>query len=371
MNSAEKLIRDLLEIADITVNGSKPYDLTVHNHNFYQRVLKQGDLGLGESYMDNWWDAPALDQFIDKILRAGLENKIKNNVSLLFRYLINVLFNLQTKHRAFQVGEKHYDIGEDLYTRMLDKRMQYTSAYWKDAQTLDQAQENKLDLICRKLNLEPGMKILELGCGYGGFAKFAAERYKTDVTCFTVSKDQAAYARRINKDLPVDIKLEDYRNARGLYDRVVSIGLMEHVGAKNYRTYMKQAFNHLKDNGIAFIHTIGHQKTTRSTNAWILKYIFPNGKLPSIASLCKPMEGLFVVEDLHNFGEDYDKTLMAWFNNFNSRWHEIKDNYSERFYRMWKFYLLSCAGAFRAREIQLWQFVMTKKGTPAPDCRKM
>lgn len=367
---SEKLVRELFDIAGVTVNGSSASDITIHNDQFYDRIIKDGELGLGESYMDNWWDAPEPDQFIDKIMRAGLDKKIRNNWSFLIRYLTVLLFNRQSKKRAFQVGEQHYDIDIDLYSRMLDKRMQYTCAYWKNADTLDQAQHDKLALVCRKLDLKPGMKILELGCGYGGFAHFAATRYGVEVKGYTVSKKQAEYGRQLNKDLPVEICLEDYRKASGQYDRVVSIGLMEHVGTKNYRTYMEKTHDCLKDGGLAFIHTIGHNLSTRTTNAWIEKYIFPNGKLPSISQLSKSMEGLFVVEDWHNFGEDYDKTLMAWFHNFKNSWHEIEDNYSERFYRMWAFYLLSCAGGFRSRTLQLWQIVLTKTGTPAPDCRK-
>ena len=367
---AEKFISNLFEVSGVTVNGSKPFDIAVHNKNFYGRVLKQGELGLGESYMEGWWDAGAVDQFIDKILRSDIEDKIKNNISLFYQYLLALIFNKQSKKRAFQVGERHYDIGDDLYTRMLDRQMQYTCGYWKNATSLDQAQEDKLDLICRKLDLKPGMKILELGCGYGTLAKYAAQKYGVEVTAYTVSKDQARYARKINKDLAVDIRFEDYRNAHGMFDRVISVGLMEHVGPKNYRTYMEIVHSTLKDDGIAFIHTIGNNIRKTSTNEWIEKYIFPNGRLPSIKLLGKSMEGLLVVEDWHNFGEDYDKTLMAWYANFKKRWPEIEHSYSRLFYRMWKFYLLSCAGAFRARRLQLWQIVMTKTGKSSPDCRK-
>lgn len=367
---AKKFITDLFEISGITINGSKPYDITINNENFYDRIVKHGELGLGESYMDKWWEAGAVDQFIDKILRKDLEGKVKKNIPLLYNYLIAQVFNRQSRKRSFQVGENHYDIGECLYTRMLDKQMQYTCGYWKNATTLDQAQEDKLDLICRKLDLKPGMKILELGCGYGAFAKYAAQKYKVHVTGYTVSKDQARFGRELNKNLDVDIKFDDYRNAQGLFDRVISIGLMEHVGHKNYRTYMKKAHSTLKDDGIAFIHTIGNNLTKTSTNAWIEKYIFPNGRLPSMRLLGKAMEGMFVVEDWHNFGEDYDKTLMAWYKNFKESWPEIEHNYPKRFYRMWEFYLLSCAGGFRARTLQLWQIVMTKTGQSAPECRK-
>ena len=240
---AKQFITELFKISGITINGSKPYDITINNENFYDRIVKHGCLGLGESYMDQWWKAPAVDQFINKILCKDLESKVKKSIPLLYNYLLAQVFNRQSRKRAFQVGKSHYDIGECLYTRMLDKQMQYTCGYWKNATTLDQAQEDKLDLICRKLDLKPGMKILELGCGYGAFARYAAQKYKVHVTGYTVSKDQAKFGRELNKNLDIDIKFDDYRNAQGLFDRVISIGLMEHVGKKLQDIYEKSPLN--------------------------------------------------------------------------------------------------------------------------------
>ncbi len=366
---SEKIVRELLEIAGITVNGDKPYDIQVHNNNLYDRVLRDHALGLGESYMDGWWDCQALDQFFDRILRARLDEAVKGSWKVKLHILRSKLFNLQAKHRAFEVGKKHYDVGNDLYTRMLDKRMNYTCAYWKNAKTLDEAQEAKLDLVCRKIGLEPGMTVLELGCGWGSFAIYAAEKYGAHVTGVTVSREQVELGTEMAKGLPVELKLMDYREVTGKYDRVISIGIMEHVGYKNYRTYMEVVDRTLKDDGIAFFHTIGGNVSTTTANAWTTKYIFPNGMLPSIAQLGKAMEGLFVMEDWHNIGPHYDPTLMAWYHNFEAAWPELKDKYGERFYRMWKYYLLSSAGGFRARQTQLWQVVMTKPGHPQPDCR--
>jgi len=371
MNNKEvqKTFHSLMQFAGVTVNGSKPYDIQVYNDQFYSRVLKQAALGLGESYMDSWWDCRSLDQFIEKVMRADLPGRVKKDWATVWNILKARIFNLQTAKRSFIVGKKHYDIGNDLYRRMLDKRMQYTCGYWDTADNLDDAQEAKLDMICRKTGLKPGMEIAELGCGFGEFAKHAAQNYGARVTGFTVSKQQAEYGKALCKNLPVDIRLEDYRKASGKYDRVISIGLMEHVGYKNYRTYMKLTHDLLKDDGIAFVHTIGGNVTRRICNPWTTKYIFPNSMLPSIAQLGAAMEGCFVMEDWHNFGEDYDKTLMAWYENFETAWPELKHNYSDRFYRMWKYYLLSCAGGFRSRALQLWQISMTKPGRTRPDCR--
>jgi len=369
LESPERLLRSLLEGAGITVNGKKPCDIQVRNDGFYRRVLSSGALGLGESYMDLWWECEALDQFFDRVMRADLDVKVRGKLTALWPILRSRLFNLQTLRRAYQVGEQHYDLGNDLYRAMLDKRMNYTCGYWRNATTLDEAQEAKLDLVCRKIGLQPGMTVLELGSGFGSFAAYAAAKYGVRVTGVTVSKRQVELGSEMCRGLPVELRLQDYRAVEGKYDRVLSIGIMEHVGYRNYRTYMEVVDRTLKEDGTAFVHTIGNNISATTSNAWLTKYIFPNGMLPSIAQLGKAMEGLFVMEDWHNFGPDYDRTLMAWYENFERAWPELKKNYSERFRRMWHFYLLSSAGGFRSRRTQLWQLVMTRPGAAQPACR--
>jgi len=369
-SNAESVVKELLARAEIEINGARPFDIQVHNPAFYRRVLAEEALGLGESYMDGWWDCEALDEFFDRVLRARLDQKVKGNWKITWHALKSRLFNLQSSRRARQVAEKHYDLGNDLYQRMLDKRLNYTCAFWRwGAQNLDEAQEHKLELVCRKLNLKPGLKVLELGCGWGAFAKYAAEKYQVQVTGVNVSREQVELGRKLCASLPVELKLMDYREVTGTYDRVLSIGIMEHVGYKNYRTYMEVVDRTLAEDGIAFFHTIGGNESSTTANAWTTKYIFPNGMIPSITQLAKAMEGLFVVEDWHNFGPDYDRTLMAWYQNFEAAWPELRSRYDERFYRMWRYYLLSSAGGFRARVHQLWQVVLTKPGRPQPACR--
>ena len=362
-------MKDLLASAGVGTDGTNPWDMHVHDNRAYKRFLCESIMGVGESYMDGWWDCEALDECVDKLIRGNMEEKVKKNLKLALHVAKAKVCNLQVGKRAFEVGEKHYDVGNDLYKAMLDKRMLYTCGYWKNASNLDEAQEAKLELVCNKIGLKPGMKVLELGCGWGSFAKYAAEKHGAHVTGVTVSKEQVALGNELCKGLPVELRLQDYREVSGTYDAVVSIGIFEHVGYKNYRTYMETANRCLKDDGIAFIHTIGSNECSTIVNPWFHKYIFPNSLLPSIAQIGKAMNGLFVMEDWHNFGPDYDRTLMEWYRNFDKAWPQLKHNYSERFYRMWKFYLLSCAGAFRARRQQLWQIVMTKKGRAQPDCR--
>jgi len=359
-STAEKI----LSLAGIKINGNDPWDIKVHNEKFYGRVLTQGSLGLGESYIDGWWDCEKLDEFFYRILRSEIENEIKQNLRLLLNVLLAKVFNMQSKKRAFQVGQKHYDLGNELFENMLDKQMVYSCAYWKDSHNLDEAQENKLDLICRKLGLKPGMRVLDIGCGWASFARYAAEKYKAQVIGITVSKEQVEFGKTLCRGLPVEIRLQDYRDINEQFDHIVSLGMIEHVGYKNYRTYMQIAHRCLNDEGLFLLHTIGGNKSVTSTDPWINKYIFRNGMLPSIKQVGAAIEGLFVMEDWHNFSADYDKTLMAWHGNFDRNWPKIKTNYDDRFFRMWKYYLLSCAGSFRARRNQLWQIVLSKKGVP-------
>ncbi len=363
-NIAKHLAAKLLAEAGVAINGNKPWDFMVKNDNVFDRVLARGSLGLGEAYMDGWWDAEKLDEFFYKVISAGLENKIGKNLKTVFRIAAAGIFNLQSRKRAFRVGKEHYDLGNDIYQNMLGRRLVYTCGYWKNAKNLDEAQDAKLDLVCKKLKLRPGMKILDIGCGWGSFAKFAAENYGVSVVGITVSKEQAELGRKLCGGLPVEIRLQDYRDLNGQFDRIVSLGMFEHVGRKNFGDYFKIANECLEDGGLLLLHTIGGNISTASVDPWMGKYIFPNGMIPSAKQIGRAIEGLFIMEDWHNFGSDYDKTLMAWFENFYSNWGKLKDKYGERFFRMWKYYLLSCAGAFRARDLQLWQIVLSKKGLP-------
>ncbi|OGF31910.1 cyclopropane-fatty-acyl-phospholipid synthase [Candidatus Falkowbacteria bacterium RIFOXYD2_FULL_35_9] len=360
MTTQEK-IAQLLNHADIEINGSRPFDLQVLDTRLYDRVLSRGSLGFGEAYMDGWWSSGQLDQLLTKLLSSNLDKKIQP-WKFIFPVVKSFVMNLQTQARSLKVGEHHYDIGNDLYHRMLGQSMVYTCGYWKDTDNLDQAQENKLDLVCKKINLKSGDRILDIGCGWGSFAKFAAEKYGAEVVGITISKEQKQLAEENCAGLPVEIRLQDYREVNEKFDHIISLGMIEHVGYKNYRTYMQMVSRCLKDNGLFLLHTIGGNKSVTSTNAWIEKYIFPNSMLPGIKQLAKSFEGLFVMEDWHNFGIYYDKTLMAWYNNFTNNWDAIKDNYPPKFFKMWEFYLLSCAASFRCRKNQLWQIVLSPNG---------
>ena len=356
-----RAISDLLATADIHIGGQRPWDIRFNAPGVIERAITKGNLGFGEAYMDGDWDADRLDQFFCRLLSCRLDQHFKPRKQLLY-YLSATLRNLQQGKRVWKVAQVHYDLGNEFYKTMLDPRMNYSCGYWKNADNLAAAQEAKLDLVCRKLGLQPGMRVLDIGCGWGSFMGYAAEHYGVECVGFTVSQAQADWARTQYADLPIEVRLQDYREVEGKFDRIASIGMFEHVGRKNHLEFMRVANNALTEDGLLLLHTIGKNKSRTVTDPWIEKYIFPNGDLPSIRQIADASEGFFVVEDLENFGADYDKTLMAWHANFEAAWPSFRESLGDRFYRMWRYYLLSCAGAFRARDLQLWQWVLSKGG---------
>ncbi len=355
------IIEDVLATGDIQINGSRPWDMQVHDERLYKRILTEDALGLGESYMEGWWDAEELDAFFTRLLRIDLSD-VRMSWQRKLTLAKDRLLNRQNKKRAILSGQHHYDRGNDLFRVMLDRRLTYTCGYWKNADTLDEAQENKLDLICRKIGLKPGQTVLDIGCGWGSFMKYAAENYRVSAVGVTVSEEQVALGRDLCEGLPVEFRLQDYRDVTGKFDHVVSIGMFEHVGPGNYDTFFKKADECLKDDGLLLLHTIGNIFSDRSTDPFTEKYIFPNSVIPSIRQIGDATERLFVMEDWHNFGHYYDPTLMAWNENFENGWEVLRPKYGDTFYRLWRYFLLSGAGSFRSRKMQLWQIVFSKKG---------
>lgn len=357
------VLGELAAAAGVRFNGDSPWDIRVLDSAFYRSILTRGSLGFGEAYVDGLWECDRPDELFHRLLRVDADERISNwnRLRLAAEVVRHGLFNLQASKRAFDVGERHYDIGNDVFEAMLDPTMSYSCAYWCKATSLEQAQLDKLDMICRKLDLHPGQRLLELGCGWGGLAGFAARHHGVEVVGITVSKEQQNLAQARTAGLPVSIELMDYRDVQGQFDRVVSVGMFEHVGQKNYATYFDLVRRVLRDDGLFLLHTIGNHVSTPKTDAWFDRYIFPNGKLPSAREIAKVLEGRMLIEDWHNFAQDYDRTLMAWWENFDRAWPRLADKYGDRFRRMWKYYLMSSAGFFRSRQGQLWQLVLAKR----------
>jgi cyclopropane-fatty-acyl-phospholipid synthase len=360
-SSRRALAEDVLARGDIQIGGSRPWDLQIHDERFFKRVLSEDALGLGESYVEGWWDAEALDEFFFRLLSIDLRG-VRVSTMKKWTVLKDRLLNRQGRRRAFVVGERHYDRGNDLFQAMLDRRLTYTCGYWKKATNLEEAQEAKLDLVCRKIGLQPGEKVLDIGCGWGSFMKYAAEKYGASAVGVTVSREQAELGRELCAGLPVEFRVEDYREVAGTFDHVVSLGMFEHVGPRNYRVFFEKVNECLADDGLLLLHTCGNMVSDRSTDPFTEKYIFPNSVVPSIRQIGEATERLMVMEDWHNFGQDYDPTLMAWNANFEAAWDELRPHYGDDFYRMWRYFLLSGAGSFRVRRVNLWQIVFSKRG---------
>ncbi|HEV8052166.1 MAG TPA: cyclopropane fatty acyl phospholipid synthase [Parachlamydiaceae bacterium] len=361
----KKTVEQLLKLTGVEINGPHPWDIQILDDRFYQRVLTDPSLGLGESYMDGWWECAQMDEMFARVLKSNIDQHLKKSPRELFTLMLHRIFNYQTKFLSKEVAEKHYDLGNSFYQKMLGPSMNYSCGYWIYAADLETAEQNKMELICRKLMLKPGLKLLDIGCGWGSLARYAAANYGVEVVGITISSEQKKYAEEVCQGLPVTILNQDYRDLPPQnFDRIVSVGMFEHVGYKNYPEFMQIVHRQLRDEGIFLLHTIGANVSSQYGDPWLNKYIFPHGMLPSPAQVSEAMEPYFVMEDWHNFGADYDRTLMAWHHRFNEAWPDIKDEFDERFRRMWNYYLLSCAGAFRARKLQLWQVIMTKNGLP-------
>jgi cyclopropane-fatty-acyl-phospholipid synthase len=367
-------IEALLAQADIRTDGQRPWDICVHDHRFFRRVLADADLGFGESYMDGDWDCDRLDELTARIFSAELDRVAIRPTDIVNAWLARVATR-QTRYRVRRHVAPHYDLGNDLFEAMLDSRhMAYTCAYWRSgARTLEEAQEAKLDLVCRKLTLQPGMRVLDIGCGWGGFAKYAAERYGVGVTGVTLSRQQAALGSERARGLPVELRVQDYRDVTGSFDRVVSIGCLEHVGHRNHRRFFQAIRSRLQRDGYALVHSIGVCRTEYRGGRFLDKYVFPLVNLPSIAQIGRAIDGLFVLDDAQNIGTDYDRTLMEWNTRFQAAWPALQGRYGPllggRFKRMFEFYLLTSAGFARSRRAQVWQMVLTPPHVAQPACR--
>lgn len=360
---ARERVASVLAACDVQLDGNRPFDIRINDPEAVKRMARQGSLGFGESYMDGQWDCDRLDMLVERLQHGAARRRATHSAPYRRLMRLSHLINLQSKARSWVVGERHYDVGNDLYERMLDSYMNYSCGYWEHAQSLEQAQQHKMELICRKLGLEPGMKVLDIGCGWGGMARYAAENYGVEVTGITISRAQRDWARSRLAGLSVEVRLQDYRDLAGQFDRIWSVGMFEHVGPRNYGAYFRKCHAVLREGGLMLLQTIGANDSSIAMDPWLHKYIFPNGVLPTVPQVAKATDRLFSLEDLHSFGRYYDQTLMAWHRRITAAWGHLRSRYDERFRRMWNFYLLACAGAFRAQHIRLWQLVLAKGGT--------
>ncbi len=333
-----------------------------------RRYLKRSGLyGLGEAYMNGEVHLDRLDELLEEIIVRTDILPAKYSPRVLWHLLRELWLNPQRGKGIFEVAQRHYDLGNDLFSAMLDSSMSYTCGIWRGARNLEEAQNTKLDLICRKLELKPGMKVLDIGCGWGNFAAYASARYGVSVVGLTVSKEQAVLARERCEGLPVEILLQGYEGFSGQFDRIVSIEMIEAVGKKNLSRFFSMIDRCLVKDGRFLLQAISGETFTRSSHRaldqfviWLLRYIFPNGYLPTLKEITQPAQGAFVIEHMENFGLDYEKTLAAWQSNFERSWGSLAPRYGDRFRLMWRYYLCGCRALFRRRMVHLYQVVYRK-----------
>lgn len=365
------IVADLFARAGVEIGGPDPWDIQVLDPRFYRRVLR-GSLGLGESYVDGDWTVGQLDAFFRRVITAGMAGSLVASVGRMLLELRSRLTNMQTRRRSLAVAEQHYDLDHRLYEHVLGPWNQYTCCFFDGTDDLEQAEVKKLEMICSKLEIGPGDRVLDIGCGWGGFAKYAASTRGCHVTGISLSSEQIDYARRFTAGLPVEILRCDYRDLPairppGSFDKILICGMIEHVGYRNYRQLMEVVQRMLAADGLFLLHTIGNSSNSTIADPWLIRYIFANSMLPSMEQLCRSLTGLFVVQDWENYGRYYPPTLAAWQRNFETNWHRIqaiaaRTSFDERFRRMFNYYFLSCKAAFEVESIHLWHIVMSRPG---------
>ena len=357
-----------------------PITLKLLDKKLHYKLLLHPDLHFGEAYtngslvIENGTLTDFLDLAMENIGRRGEINefsKLLNKVRGTYRFLTNFNLAKKSKHNVAH----HYDISEKLYDLFLDKKRQYSCAYFKsENDTLEDAQNNKIDHIIKKLNLKSNQKVLDIGSGWGTLAIDIAQKTKCEVVGITLSENQLQYSRQKAKELnlenQVQFRLMDYRELNEKFDRIVSVGMLEHVGRKFYKTYFNTVSKLLNEDGVALIHTIGSVHPPRNPHPWVTKYIFPGGYTPSLSEVANPIEksGL-IISDMEVLRMHYAHTLRNWKERCIKNKSKIIEMFDEKFFRMWEFYLTSCEMAFKWGDQVVFQFQLTKDQTTAPITR--
>lgn len=367
--SVERRVRAEFERAGITIGGHAAHDLRVLDPSFFRRIAMNPAYELGQTYVDGLWECDAIDRMMTKLLAAGVGQSFEHGRQFFVRSLVAKAHNLQSRLRAKIVIDRHYDLGDELFAAMLDESMAYTCAIFETPETsLADAQQAKMRVLCNKLELASGETFLDIGCGWGGLLDHAARVNGARVTGITISKNQHATAtERVRHHPGASVRLMDYRDLPKQgerYAKVAAVEMIEAVGPKNYETFFRSVHDVMEPGGRFVLQCFISHRSVYVCNEWFDRHIFPNGVSPSLAFLSRASESTFgapsVIEDI---GLHYDPTLMAWNDNFEAAYPSlVRYGYDERFRRMWRFYLTSLAGVFRAKHLRCYQIVYEKPG---------
>jgi len=364
----QKRVTQELERAGVGIGTGRSWDIAVHDPRFFRRLAARGSLGAGESYVEGWWDCPRIDLLAERVLRSGVADRWGGWLRCALTGALRRVMNAQRGRRSERVAWIHYNNDPSFFEMLLGGSMNYSCAYWRNADTLDQAQRQKMQLIGQKLELKPGDRVLDIGCGWGGLADYLSREFGCRVVGITNSSSQARYAaERFGGDwcrfVQTDYRDFDPRQFGG-FTKVVSVGMFEHVGVMNYPAFFSLCRKAAGPEGLILLHTFG--RTTRCDfDLWTDRYIFPNSYLPTIQDIGRATGESMVMEDWHNFGADYDRTLMAWLDRLDVWAATEACSLSNEQLRMWRYYLATYAACFRVRNhIQLWQIVLSPSGVP-------
>ena len=332
------LVERVFAASDIAIDGSKPWDIRVTDNRFFRAVVTQGSLGLGEAYMNGWWKCEDLEELAYRLMRSGIYKISLWMPIYLVANIHDAAINQQSKEKSLRVAERHYAMGNDIFLSFLGKYKNYSCGYFSDTDNLDQAQLQKLEKICRLLDLKPGDRVLDVGGGWGEFARYAATKYGCYVTSVNITDEQIKFAVEYCKGTSVDIRKCDYRDITGRYDKIAVIAMLTHVGPKNYRKFMEVADRCLEPGGMMLIESVGGHKSRKNCEAWINRYIFPGGVVPSLKQFDTAMAGRFSRKETDEFGGFYVHTLRAWNRNLMQAWPDHLRKYDERVRLMFEYF---------------------------------
>lgn len=354
------LLEPLLARAGVKVDGKEPWDIQVADQRFFRTVLTQGSLGLGEAYLRGWWTCNDLEELSYRLIRSGLYKTSLLLPQPVLANLLHATINQQSKEKSLRVAVQHYSLGNDVFLDFLGRHHLYSCGYFKDTDDLDVAQRQKLEKVCRLLDLRPGDRVLDVGGGWGEFARYAATQHGCEVTSINIADEQIKFAREYCKDASVEIRRCDYRDVTGRFDKIVVMAMLTHVGYKNYRGFMEVMDRCLEPGGLMLVESVGGHKSRKDCEPWINRYIFPGGVVPSLEQFDRAVAGLFARKALDEFGSSYVHTLRAWHRNFVQAWPAHRSRYDDRMRLMFEYFFLTVAGAFRAGYLLHWHLLFQK-----------